>query len=387
MKIAVFGLGYVGLSNAVLLSRNFEVCAVDVNSDRVELVNKRISPIRDSAIESILPSERLNLSATTIASEALENADFAIVATPTNYDTDTREFDTSSVESVLNAVSTISPKTVVVIKSTVPIGYTREISKKYPQLTILFSPEFLREGKALYDNLHPSRIIVAGPRKEASLFAQLLADSAEEAAPVLICETTEAEAVKLFSNTFLAVRVAFFNELDSYAMATGLDTGQIIRGVSLDPRVGDFYNNPSFGYGGYCLPKDTKQLLANFDDIPQDLFDAVVNSNETRLSFITNEILQKQPTTVGIFKLAMKSGSDNARDSATLNIAEKLSSAGMQVIYYDPAYENSESFDFDFVSDFREFADRSDIILTNRYDESLEPYSAKVFTRDLYRRD
>ena len=387
MKIAVFGLGYVGLSNAVLLSRNFEVCAVDVKSDRVELVNKRISPIRDSAIESILPSERLNLSATTIASEALENADFAIVATPTNYDTDTREFDTSSVESVLNAVSTISPKTVVVIKSTVPIGYTREISKKYPQLTILFSPEFLREGKALYDNLHPSRIIVAGPRKEASLFAQLLADSAEEAAPVLICETTEAEAVKLFSNTFLAVRVAFFNELDSYAMATGLDTGQIIRGVSLDPRIGDFYNNPSFGYGGYCLPKDTKQLLANFDDIPQDLFDAVINSNETRLSFITNEILQKQPTTVGIFKLAMKSGSDNARDSATLNIAEKLSSAGVQVIYYDPAYENSESFDFDFVSDFREFADRSDIILTNRYDESLEPYSAKVFTRDLYRRD
>ena len=391
MKIAVAGIGYVGLSLSVLLAQHHEVWAVDVVPGKVELLNRKQSPIRDAEIEQYLRDAALDLRATTDAEAAYRDADYVIVATPTNYDDEKDFFDTSYVEAVLRLVREIAPGAVIVIKSTIPVGYTAAMREKYGTDRILFSPEFLRESRALYDNLHPSRIIVGAPescRVEAERFAALLTEgSLEPDVPVLICSSTEAEAVKLFANTYLALRVSFFNELDTYAQSKGLDTAAIINGVCLDPRIGGQYNNPSFGYGGYCLPKDTKQLLANYRDIPQNLMEAVVRSNSTRKDFIAGEILKQAPRTVGVYRLTMKSNSDNFRSSAILDVMERLRGKGVDIVVYEPTLTADSYCGYRRIADLEEFKRMADIIIANRSTPELSDVSGKIYTRDLFHRD
>lgn len=389
MKIAVFGLGYVGLANAVLLAKDHEVCAVDIDERKVELVNRLESPIADVEIEEAFKQGELKLSAVTNTKEALEGARFAIIATPTDYDVDTDFFNTSSVEDVLNQIEYLAPTVTTVIKSTIPIGFTERMESVHPSMKLVFSPEFLREGRALYDNQHPSRIICASSHAdEAAEFAQLLAASSlEPDVPILIISTTEAEAVKLFSNTYLAMRVAYFNELDTYAVTHGLNTKHIIDGVSLDPRIGSHYNNPSFGYGGYCLPKDTRQLLANYKGIPQTLISAIVESNLLRKQFIAEQILKKRPSTVGVYRLTMKAGSDSFRSSAIQDVMNILRKNGVEVVIFEPTL-NAEVFDeIPVINDFGAFEEKADVILANRLDDTLKVSGASIVTADIYARD
>ena len=382
MKIAVAGIGYVGLSLSILLAQHHEVWSVDVVPEKVDLLNRRQSPIRDVEIEWYLKEEPLNLRATTDAESAYRDADYVIVATPTNYDDEKDFFDTSYVEAVIRLVRSTAPEAVIVIKSTIPVGYTAAMRKKYDTERILFSPEFLRESHALYDNLHPSRIIVGAPescRMEAEGFAALLQEGAlERDIPTLICSSTEAEAVKLFANTFLALRVSFFNELD---------TADIINGVCLDPRIGSYYNNPSFGYGGYCLPKDTKQLLANYRDVPQDLMAAVVRSNQTRKEFIAEDVMRRRPKVVGVYRLTMKSNSDNFRSSAILDVMEKLRGKGIEIMIYEPTLHEESFCGYRCIQDLEAFKAAADVILANRRTKDLEDVSEKVYTRDVFNRD
>lgn len=389
MKIAVAGTGYVGLSLATLLSQNNEVIALDIIPEKVEMINNRISPIKDEYIEKYFKEKELNLKATLDYKEALRDAEYIIISTPTNYDEEKNYFDTSSVEDIIKKVIEVGNKnTTMVVKSTIPVGFIKNVKEKYNIDNIFFSPEFLREGKALYDNLYPSRIIVGEKSKRAEIFAKLLLDSAEKKeVNVLYMNSTEAEAVKLFANTYLALRVAYFNELDTYAEIKGLNAKDIIDGVCLDPRIGNHYNNPSFGYGGYCLPKDTKQLLANYKDVPQNLIQAIVTANSTRKEFITEEVLSKKPEVVGIYRLTMKSGSDNFRSSAIQDIIKNLRANNIKVIIYEPTL-NKEEFDgFKVVNDINEFKNTSSIILANRQEELLNDVKEKVYTRDLYTRD
>lgn len=384
MKIAVVGTGYVGLSNAVLLAQHHEVKAVDIIEDKVNKINQKISPIVDNEIQEYLSTKELNLVATTDLAKAVEGADYVFIATPTNYDTKTNFFNTSSVDSVIEAVTKLNPNTLIVIKSTIPVGYTQK-KKEEGYENLIFVPEFLREGKALYDNLYPSRIVVGEKSDRAEKLAQMLADSAiKEDIPVLLTDSTEAEAIKLFSNTYLATRVAFFNELDSYALAKGLDSASIINGVTLDPRIGHFYCNPSFGYGGYCLPKDTKQLLANFKDVPENMIRAVVEANRTRKDYITKLILARKPKAVGVYRLIMKSGSDNFRASAIQGIMRRLSENGVKIYLFEPTYKENKFFTAEVLTNFEEFCKNSDVIVTNRWSDCLEAVKEKVFTRDLY---
>ena len=390
MKITVAGTGYVGLSLATLLSQKNEVVALDIIPEKVEMINNRISPIRDEYIEKYFKEKNLNLKATLEYEEALKDAEYVIISTPTNYDEEKNYFDTSSVEDIIEKVKKVcdSNKTTMVVKSTIPVGFIKNVKEKYNIDNIFFSPEFLREGKALYDNLYPSRIIVGEKSKRAEIFAKLLLDSAEKKdVNVLYMDSTEAEAVKLFANTYLALRVAYFNELDTYAEIKGLNAKDIIDGVCLDPRIGNHYNNPSFGYGGYCLPKDTKQLLANYKDVPQNLIQAIVTANSTRKDFITEEVLSKKPEVVGIYRLTMKSGSDNFRSSAIQDIIKNLRANNIRVIIYEPTL-NSEQFDgFEVINDIEKFKKLSSVILANRQEKLLNDVEEKVYTRDLYTRD